>query len=162
MSFRLFDGKAAVISVMALFLHGIPSVSQEAPKSFEMTISLPMRQMAVGQELLVDVVTSNPTSHVVDAGEGAGGIALELLDGRGVDIGRHAMGNYKPNQEDLPVISNIRQQALRPGYIRKNTLRWKPDPGYLIPGSYKLRVYRRDMGTGTEVYSNTVTLVVVP
>jgi hypothetical protein len=160
MSFHLFKSGIALIGAFALSLQAGPANPSEKRTSFEMTISLPSPQMHVGEQVVVDTVTSNSTDREVYAGQGQGGIALELLNANGVDIGRHAMGNYRENQAESPVISSGRQ-ALRPGYRREITFRWKPDPGYLVPGVYKLRVYRRDVGAGITVYSNTVALTVL-
>jgi hypothetical protein len=161
MSFYLIKGGITLICAFALSLQTGPAPQSEKPKSFEMTISMPSQQTHVGEQVVVNIVTSNSTEREVYAGQGRGGIALELLDANGVDIGRHVMGNYRENQAESPVISSGRQ-ALRPGYKREITFRWKPDPGYLVPGIYKLRVYRRDVGAGITVYSNTMTLTVLP
>jgi hypothetical protein len=162
MSMHLTKSGIALIGAFVLSLQTGPATPSEKPKSFEMTISLPSQQMHVGEQVVVDTVTSNPTDHEVYAGEGRrGGIALELFDASGMDIGRHVMGNYKEDQEESPVILSSRQR-LRPGYRGEVTFRWKPDAGYLVPGVYKLRVYRRDLGADINVYSNTVTLTVLP
>jgi hypothetical protein len=161
MSIHFYNSGIALVTAFALFLQAGSATQLERPKSFEMTISLPSPQMHIGEEVVVDTVTSNPTDHILYAGQGRGGIALELLDAKGVDVGRRAMGNYREDQVESSVISTGRQ-SLRPGYKREITFRWKPDPGSLIPGVYKLRVYRRDVGAGITVYSNTAILTVLP
>jgi hypothetical protein len=161
MSIHFYNSGIALVTAFAFFLQAGSTTQLENPKSFEMTISLPSPQMHIDEEVVVTTVISNPTDHVLYAGQGRGGIAMELLDANGVDVGRRAMGNYKKDQLESPVISSGRQ-ALRAGYKREITFRWKPDPGSLIPGVYKLRVYRRDMGAGITVYSNSATLTVIP
>jgi len=41
-------------------------------------------------------------------------------------------------------------------------LRFKPVPGHVLPGVYKLKVHQRDMKSNADVYSNTVELTVIP
>lgn len=161
MSFRWSKCGIALLSATTLFLLGSRVAQPQKPASFEIAISLPAKEIHVGDAIVVDTVTSNPTDHVVYGGEGPGGYGLELLDAKGKDVGRHAMGNFKEEQADLPVLSN-RRQTMRPGHTRKITFRWKPDPGYVTPGVYKVRVYRRDVGANIDIYSNTVMLTIVP
>ena len=104
----------------------------------------------------------NPTDHRVVAGAGSrGGEIVELINDKGVDIGLHVMGNgTKQSEPDL--IGGPTSQRLEPGYHSHGIWPLHPEPGYLTPGLYKLRVHRLDVKSGAEVYSNTVTLTVVP
>lgn len=161
MSFQRSKSGIALVSATALFLLGGRAAQPQKPASFNIAISLPAKEIHVGDPVVVDTVTSNPSDHVVYGGEGPGGYGMELLDAKGKDIGRHAMGNFKEGQDDPPVLSN-RRETIRPGDTRNITFRWKPDAGYVTPGVYKLRVYRHDVGANVEIYSNTVVLTVVP
>jgi hypothetical protein len=133
---------------------------QTPPATFQIAVSLPKPTIHVGDNLVVQVITSNPTDHLVFAGTGYRvGVAVELLNQKGEDIGMHAMGGKTVE----PVVTlNSNKLAIRPGGNDDFTWQFKPEPGYLVPGSYKLRAHRRDMKGHTEVFSNTVTLTVIP
>lgn len=157
----LFNGSIALAVAFSFFLQTSPTTKPQETKSFDIAISLPSSAIHEGEEIVVDTTFSNPTDHEIHVGEGSnGGVAMELIGANGTDIGRHAMGDYQKDQEDLPVIATTRQ-TFRPGYKRKFTIRWKPDPGYVVPGTYRLRVYRRDLEANRDVYSNAVTLTVI-
>jgi hypothetical protein len=152
-----------VTMVSVLVVGTLVSIATENPTTFELTASLPAATIHVGDDLVLDVITSNPTDHVVYAGEGAGaGLAVELLNGKGDDIGLHAMGipGGKIQQPEATFMTSRR--AFRPGSKEHFTWRFKPEPGYLLPGAYKLRVYQRDMKSKLDVYSNQVVITVVP
>jgi hypothetical protein len=137
--------------------------AQQAPSTtFVITIALPKPTIHVGDGLAISVTTSNPTDHVVKLGEGLnGGIEVEALNEKAEDVGPHISGSASANRIPRPNFGPT-ESAIRPG--RKQSLLWplKPDPKYLIPGTYRVRVHNRDMATGAEVYSNSVTLTVLP
>ncbi len=135
--------------------------SQEAnPKTFEMAISLPSSSMHIGDSLVVKLVTTNPTDHLIYAGQGSnGGLGVELINKKGEDIGLHAMGGLPKEQ---PRLLHTFKRAIQPGESWTFMVHFNPEPGYLVAGTYKLRVHRRDLGTNLEVYSNAVILTVVP
>ncbi|MEO6804578.1 MAG: hypothetical protein ABI286_12265 [Edaphobacter sp.] len=156
--YRRGSGRFFVLAVVMLFL-GRPTVAQQ-PATFGITVSLPESTMHVGEDLLVRVITSNPTDHIVFAGAGyGGGVIVELLNEKGEDLGLHAMGG----KSEPPVATlHSNKLAIRPHNNNDFTWRFKPEPGYLVPGIYKLRVHKRDMKSHADVYSNTVTLTVIP
>jgi hypothetical protein len=146
--FRLW----CIVAIASVFGIATTSIRSQGtnPKTFVMTISLPSPSMHVGDKLVFKLVTTNPTDSVIYAGQGSrGGPGIELINEKGEDIGVHAEGG-------------ISKQPPQAG--GSWTLMWqdKPEPGYLVPGVYKLRVHRRDVGSGTVVYSNFVMLTVVP
>jgi hypothetical protein len=150
--------------VLAGLLQCSSATAQSTPNNgtFDLLVSLSSATMHVDDELVADVVLSNPTDKVVTAGQGSGGLALELVNDKGVDVGRHAMGNYREGEDENPIGLGPTQLSLRPGFKRKFAFRWKPAPGYVTPGRYKLRVYLRDIGAAAWIYSNAVVLTVVP
>jgi len=153
-------GRYVGLAIVLSFYSYLNAIAQNAT-TFEITVSLPSPTMHVGEDLVFETITSNRTDHVVWAGEGYGaGISVELLNEKGEDIGKHAMGGAE--DEPVVVIHSSNKVSLRPGSSQKFTVRYKPEPGYLVPGVYKLRLYRRDMSSRAEVYSNTVVLTVVP
>jgi hypothetical protein len=149
-----------IVLASILFVLGLPTVAQQKPATFEMTASLPKPTIHVGEDLVVQVITSNPTDGNVLAGSGyGGGVSVDLLNNKGEDIGMHAMGGMGVE----PVVTlHTNKLVLRPHSKDDFTWRFKPEPGFLVPGIYKLRVHRRDGKSGTEVYSNTVELTVIP
>src|SRR5271170_4225240 len=85
---RRFIAPAAV-----LLLWNPASIGAETPTTFVLTVSLPTSTMHVGEDLVVEETLSNPTDHIVVAGEGGRiGLAVELINEKGDDIGLHAMG----------------------------------------------------------------------
>jgi hypothetical protein len=136
-----------------------PTVSQPAPV-IVLTVSLPASTMHVGEDLVIRVITSNATDQIAYAGEGYGvGVAVELLNASGEDIGWHAMGG---KGVEPTVVLHSNKLAIRPHSKDDFTWRFKPEPGYIVPGVYKLRMHRLDMKSKVDVYSNTVTLTVIP
>jgi len=137
---------------------------QEKPE-IVLTASLPKPTMHEGDDLLVDVITSNPTDHIVYAGSGYGaGVAIELLNDKGKNVGPHAMGrSSSDNAEEEPVaVLHNSRVGLRPNSKQEFTWHFRPEVGYLVPGIYKLRAHRLDIKSHTQVYSNTVVLTVIP
>jgi hypothetical protein len=116
--------------------------------------------MHVGDSLIVKLVTTNPTDHLIYAGQGSnGGLGVELINKKGEDIGVHAMGGVPKEQ---PRLVHKFKQAIQPGESWTFMVHFDPEPGYLEAGIYRLRVRRRDLASNLEVYSNAVTLTVVP
>jgi len=151
--------------VLMVALPPVPPLSAQAenPATFVLTVSPPEPTMRVGDDLVVDVITTNPTDHVIYAGEGGRvGLAVELLNEKSEDIGLHAMGIPGGKIQDTGGTFAPIKIALRPGSKDQHTWRFKPEPGYVVPGVYKLRVYQRDMTSKAEVYSNSVVLTVIP
>ena len=145
-----------ILAAAFLVLGNWPLLAAEAPTTFVLMVSVPVPHIHVGEELVLKEVLSNPTDHIVVAKVG---VAVELLDEKGNDVGIHAIGGKR----DEPSIDfGPTKQPLRPGSSDEFTWRFKPEPGYLLPGVYKLRIHDRDMQSKAEIYSNTVQLTVVP
>jgi hypothetical protein len=151
-------------TVAILILWSGEVMAQQKAATFELTASLPKSTIHLGEDLVVEVITSNPTDHIVYAvNGGAGSVDMELLNDKGEDIGQHAMGNAAGVKgRDSGVVLYSRTLSLRPGTKQDLTWRFKPEPGYLVPGVYRLRVHRRDARSQVELYSNTIDLTVVP
>ena len=108
------------------------------------------------------LITKNPTDHIVVTGAGdRGGERVELINDKGEDIGPHVMGNGT-KQPEPDMTGGRTSQELEPGAHTRVVWPLHPEPGYLTTGVYKLRVHKLDVKSGAEVYSNTVTLTVVP
>lgn len=140
----------------------VANAQQTSNDSFVIKISLPKATIHFGDELEIGMIFSNPTDHVVTMGEGQnGGVDLEAMSEKGEDIGPYISGSANTNRIPRPNFAPNRQ-ILKSGH--KLTFVWvlKPDPKHLTPGTYKLRVHNRDVGTGSEVYSNPLTLTVLP
>jgi len=138
------------------------TAQQEPPATFVIKISLPESTIHVGDGLAISVIESNPTDHAVKVGEGFnGGIEVEALSEKGEDIGPHVSGSANRKRTPQPNFGPL-WLALSPG--RKRSFVWplKPDPKYLIPGTYRVRVHNRDMTTSVDVYSNLIILTVLP
>jgi hypothetical protein len=71
-------------------------------------------------------------------------------------------GTKRPASHESHLDGGAKSDRLEPGDYQEGIWHLHPEPGYLMPGVYKLRVHRRDITDGLEVYSNTVTLNVVP
>ncbi|WP_353070123.1 hypothetical protein RBB75_07975 [Tunturibacter empetritectus] len=153
--YEMVIGLASILLIL-----GSPTVAQQKPSTFEMTVSLPEPTMHVGEDLIVKVITSNSTDDTVSAGSGYGvGVEVELMNNKGEDIGIHAMGGKGVE----PVVTlHTNKLILKPHSKDDFTWRFKPEPGFLMPGVYRLRVHRRDLKSRMDVYSNTVVLTVVP
>jgi hypothetical protein len=126
-----------------------------------LVISLPTSTIYVADDLMIKVVSSNPTDHVVRRGEGQnGGMDLEAVNEKGENIGPQVSGSANISRVPRPNFGSV-VSSMKPGH--KQSIEWslRPDPKYLVPGTYKLRVHNRDATTGVEIYSNAVTLTVV-
>src|SRR6266568_2293136 len=157
MSIRLrgFGKRIAVASVCALFGWTVPA-QPSTPGTFVITISLSAPTIHVGEGPVITMITSNPTDHIVFAGQGrGGGPEVELLNDKGEDLGVHAVGGVSKHP-DSGFVLGINRDAMGPGTHMRALWPLKPEPGYLVPGVYKLRIHRRDVKTGTDVYSNAV------
>lgn len=163
MNAHFYRSPRLIAVAVILALCALNSGATEKTGTFVLTLSLPNPTMRMGDDLLVDVITSNPTDHVVYAGEGPHvGLAVELLNGHGEDIGLHAMGGDKTNGQGYNAVFMSFRRALKPGIKFKQEYRFKPEQGYLVPGTYKARVYQRDLNSNADVYSNQVVLTVTP
>jgi hypothetical protein len=153
---------ATVFSAIAM-MHGLAGNAQSTPSdTFVMTISLANTKIHIGEVPVMTLVIRNPTDHRVVAGAGRrGGAIVELISDKGIDIGLHVMGNGT-KQPDSDFIGGPTSQTIAPGARTRDVWPLHPEPGYLTYGVYKLRVHRLDVKSGTQVYSNTVTLTVVP
>jgi len=158
---RRFSWKTIFVATV---LWSVCTVSaQQAPSAtFVITISLPKSSIHAGDELAISVITSNPTDHVVKAGDGPnGGLDLEALSEKGKDIGPYVTGSVSRKWDSLSNFGPI-TQVIKPSHKRSLVWPLKPNPKDLIPGTYILRVHNRDTATGAEVYSNALTLTVQP
>lgn len=150
--------------LMFVFLLDQASIAVGQSSTFSISVSLPSPSMRIGEQIVIDTITSNLTDHDVYAGNGRGvGPGIELLDSNGKDVGLCAMGTSIDKLDKEPAVVLISNRVpLEPGKVLKFTLRFRPTSNCLIPGTYQLRVHRRDMVTRTDVYSNTAVFVVVP
>ena len=122
------------------------------------------QQIYVGEVPAIEEITENKTDHLVYAGWGEGGPVVELINSKGEDISLHVLGNERRDTDNYlrpPV------KKLEPGYHIRGLWHIRAEQGYLAAGVYKLRIHRLDfkngdIKAGAEVYSNTVTLNVVP
>jgi hypothetical protein len=120
--------------------------------------------MHVGEVPIIDEITDNKTNHLVYAGWGDGGAIVELINSKGEDISAHVLGNERKDTDSYlrPAV-----ERLEPGYHNRGMWHIRVEQGYLGPGAYKLRIHRLGFKDGyfksrAEVYSNAVTLTVVP
>ena len=155
MRFSLVKHVKLIVPGLFIVLCNWPLPAAEPPATFVLTISLPTPNIHPGEELVIKEILSNPTDHVVVAKTG---LTVELLDEKGNDVGIHATGGKR---EAPSVYFAPTKVALRPGSRNEFTWRFKPEPGYLTPGVYKLRIHDRDMKSQAEVYSNAVELTVI-
>lgn len=163
MKSHFYKNRQVMAVAVILTFWTLTSAAQEKPETFVLTVSLPNPTMHVGDDLVLDVLTANPTDHVVYAGQGGRvGLAVELLNEQGVDIGLHAMGIPGGKIQESGAYFTTYRRALKPSSKDRFTWRFKPEPGYLVPGVYKLRVYQRELKSNTDVYSNRVVLTVSP
>jgi hypothetical protein len=164
MTFYFAQRPKFITLAIILLLCPLCIAATEDSKTMLLTASLPNSVMHVGDDLVVEVITSNPTDHEIYAAEGGrGGLAVELLNESGGDIGLHAMGIPGGRMHAEPGGAFINsKRALRPGSKDHFTWHFKPTPGYVVPGVYKLRVHQRDITSKVDVYSNTVILTVIP
>ena len=147
------------------FVSAWRSNAQSVPNdTFTITISLVAPTIHVGEVPVVDEITDNKTSHLVYAGWGEGGPVVELINSKGEDVSLHILGNERKDTDNY-----LRPPAkrLEPGYHKQALWHIRAEQGYLTPGIYKVRIHRLAFINGeiesrVEVYSNTVTLTVVP
>jgi len=153
---------AAVFSAISM-MPGLAGNAQSVPSdTFVMTISLSSPTIHIGEVPVMTLITKNPTDHKVVAGAGRRGAAtVGLISDKNVDIGLHVMGNGT-KQPAPDSIGGPISQTIAPGAHTRDVWPLHPEPGYLTSGVYKLRVHRLDVKSGTQVYSNTRTLTVVP
>lgn len=148
-----------------VFVSGWRSNAQSVPNdTFTITISLVAPTIHVGEVPAVDEITDNKTSHLVYAGWSEGGPVVELINSKGEDVSLHILGNERKETDNY-----LRPPAkrLEPGYHKKGLWHISAEQGYLAPGIYKVRIHRvafinGDIESRVEVYSNAVTLTVVP
>jgi hypothetical protein len=153
--------RGLLLVLLTIPFWGTMSASAQKDNTFVITIALPTPAIHVGDVLFIEETVSNPTDHLVSVGEGSGaGSMVELLNARGEDLGPHVMG---PAPRDSGyVLNSSNMKLLRPRGSWKVTWHYKPEAGYLVPGTYRLRTYIRDMSSHAEVYSNAVVLTVLP
>jgi hypothetical protein len=81
-----------VAQAFALSLWGWAATAQTASGTFVIKISLSAPTIHVGEGPVITMITSNPTDHIVYAGQGGGGgPEVELLNDKGEDLGVHAV-----------------------------------------------------------------------
>jgi hypothetical protein len=156
--------KPATLSALAAILWACSMVyAQRAQSTFTLRVSLPESTIHVGDKLALDIVVSNPTDHIVRTGEGSnGGMELEAVNAEGKDIGPKLSGSERARSVPRPTFGLARYQEYKPH--KSGTYRWTREPNAddLLAGTYGLRVHCRDVDSGREVYSNKVTLTVLP
>jgi len=160
---RRFQPHIVLATILLSF--GWIAIAQQTPSdTFTMTISLPAPTIHVGEIPVIDEITENKTNRLVYAGWGEGGPLVELINSKGEDVSLHVLGNERKDTDNYlrpPV------ERLQPGYHNRGLWHIRTEQGYLVPGVYKLRIHRLaiingDIKSRVEVYSNTVTLTVVP
>ena len=157
--------KRYLVPVIVLSLSGwMAAAQQEPPTTFQVSITMPVPTIHVGEVPAIEEITENKTDHLVYAGWGEGGPVVELINSKGEDISLHVLGNQRKDADNY-----LRPPAkrLEPGYRSRGLWHIRKEQGYLVAGVYKLRIHRLDFKNGdikasAEVYSNTVTLNVVP
>jgi hypothetical protein len=150
------------VALLAIsLLWTLTSSAAENPTTFTLAVSLHSSIVHVGDDLVLEVITFNTTDHKVFAAQGGlGGLALELLNEKSIDIGLLAMGIPGGKIQEPAGVLASSKEVLRPGSKEHFTWRFKPAAGYVLPGVYKLRVHQRDLTSKTDVYSNMVVLTV--
>jgi hypothetical protein len=159
--------RMALMAVVCGFaiVSGWSSDAQSVPNdTFTITISLLAPTIHVGEVPVIEDITENKTNHLVYAGWADGGPVVELIDEKGEDISLHVLGNER-NDNDIYLRPPI--ERLEPGYHNRGPWSIRTELGPMTPGIYKLRIHRLgfkngDIKAGAEVYSNTLTLTVIP
>ena len=147
------------------FVSGWRSNAQSASTdTFTITITLLTPTTHVGEIPVIKEITENKTNHLVYAGLGEGGPVVELINNNGEDISSHVLGNERKDTDSYLRPST---ESLEPGYHNRGLWHMRTEKGYLASGIYKLRIHRLafingDIKSRVEIYSNTVTLTVVP
>jgi hypothetical protein len=153
--------RVLVFLLLALPFWTAKSATAQNPDTFVIKIALRMPTIHVGDVLVIEETLSNPTDHVVVAGNGTGvGSMVECLNAKGEDLGRQVVGSS--SFEDPVRTFHTPKIPLPPRYESTLTWHYTPDAGSLIPGTYRVRTHIRDMNSGADVYSNTVVLTVLP
>jgi len=155
-----------VVCILAL-VSGWGSNAQSGPDdTFTITISLPAPTIHAGGIPVIEAITENKTNHIAYAGWAEGSPLVELINDKGEDISSHILGNKR---EDTGIYLRPPVDKLEPGYHNRGLWHIRTDPGLLAPGVYKLRIHRLDfkfendhIKSSAVVYSNTVTLTVIP
>jgi hypothetical protein len=132
--------------------------------TFTIKISLVKPTVHAGEVPVLEEITENKTNHVVYAGWAEGGRLVEIINEKGEDISLHILGNER---KDTGIYLRPSAESLEPGYHQQSRLPVRTGQEVLAPGVYKLRIHRLDFKIGdaksrTEIYSNSVTLTVVP
>ena len=142
---------------------GRPATAQQTQAgTFVIAISLKSPTIHVGEGPTITMITSNPTDHIVYAGQGrGGGPQVELINENGDESGIHAMGGVSQHPNSDFVLGPLKE-GIGPGHHARDVWPLKPEPGYLLPGAYKTRIHRRDVNLRVDVYSNAVTLTILP
>jgi hypothetical protein len=154
-----------ILVCVAAFVSGWGCIAQSAPNdTFTITVSLPAPTTHVGEIPVIEEITENKTNHLVYAGWADGGPVVELINNKGEDISLHVVGNER---KDTDIYLRPPEKKLELGYHNRGLWHLRTEQGYLGPRVYKLRIHRLDFKNGdiksrAEVYSNTVTLTVVP
>jgi hypothetical protein len=160
---RRFQPQIFLATIFLFF--GWFAIAQQTPAdTFTVTISLSAPTIHVGEVPVIEEITENKTNHLVYAGWGEGGPLVELINEKGEDISLHVLGNERKDTDNYlrpPV------KRLEPGYHNRGLWHIRTEQGSLAPGIYKLRIHRLavingDIKSRVEVYSNAVTLNVVP
>jgi hypothetical protein len=140
-----------------IFVCGFSSVMGQEQASLSVKISLRNSTLHAGDALLIDVVTTNLTDHIIRVG----GIKVEAIDKKGKDWGPHIWGDLKDRSIDSSAeVLHTATQPLLPGHPVKAIMNLHPDYELLAPGVYRLRVYRREAKSAVETNSNSVELTI--
>ena len=65
------------------------AAQQEPPTTFQVSITMPVPTIHVGEVPAIEEITENKTDHLVYAGWGEGGPVVELINSKGEDISLH-------------------------------------------------------------------------
>jgi hypothetical protein len=157
---------APVLAVVCAF-----AAAQAARDPYTLNVSLPKPTIHVNSTFPLTVTKTNSTDHRVWA---CAFVEFELTDHKGQDIGRHLKGLVIKGAFAMPSGAGVVSMPMGPNGLADTVikvlpkssdyseLQVTPDPGILVPGTYKLRVHCMHSTIREEVFSNAVTLTVIP
>jgi len=158
---------ASLVSLIIMFLFlSWPVQGQDTSvDTFTVTITFAKSTIHVNEMPELDVVIENRTNHVVYPGWVHGGNIVEIVNDKGEDIGTHFSRNGNRSSDLAHADEEMLRspvKILRPNGKFSDEVTIDVDRQYLKPGIYKVRVHRLDYVSKKEIYSNVLTLTVLP